>query len=478
MTILGQGLAGTALAWQLRWRGLPFTIFDRGDTVTASTIAAGIVNPVTGQRLAVDDHFDQYFVAATEFYRRVEAETGTRCFEMCDIVRLPGDASERQKLVDKPALRDRAQPTEVDDAWFRAPHGSYAIPAARLDVPAYLAASRRAFSDNFQHGTVPECDGLVIDCTGIAALREGRLDAELFQPAKGEILTLRIPGLSEDRVVLRGVWLARIAGDVFRAGATYSWEPLDDVPTPAGRSEIELRVAEFLKLPYDVISHDAATRPIARDRKPIVMQLNPMHWAFNGLGSKGVLLAPTVAGELADRLASRPRLTEQVHDILRECVKPGDSVIDATAGNGHDTHLLSELVSESGHVFAFDIQQRALDASAARLSHDNVSLILANHADMAEHIPDAVHGHISAVVFNLGYLPGGEKSISTRAESSCRAIQCALKLLKVNGVLTVMTYVAHDGGAAEDAAVRAVLPPHTMIPSASVSGPRLYVVRK
>ena len=112
----------------------------------------------------------------------------------------------------------------LDETQFHALHGSFAIPkAARLDVSAYLDASRRAFAadDSFLAESYDEREHAaknVIFCTGIAALREKQLPAEWFQPAKGEILTLRILRFREDRIINRGLWLMRIGDDLYRAG--------------------------------------------------------------------------------------------------------------------------------------------------------------------------------------------------------------------------------------------------------------------
>jgi glycine/D-amino acid oxidase-like deaminating enzyme len=310
-SVIGAGLAGTALAWQLHWHGARILIIDRGDPVTASKIAAGLITPITGKRLAVDERFDEYYSAACEFYRRVEAETGTKFFHQPGSIRILRDCEECERFERKRdgELGGRIATATLDGAPFHSPRGCFAIPeASRLDVPTYLDASRRFFEsrDSFRLASCEEFDVATqntIFCTGIAALREKELPAEWFQPAKGEILTLQIPGLREDRIINRGVWLMRLEGDLYRAGATYSWDVLDDVPTAAGREELERRVKEFLKLPFEVVAHDAATRPITPDRQPILKQLSPRVWAFNGLGSKGALLAPHFAERLAKLLA-------------------------------------------------------------------------------------------------------------------------------------------------------------------------------
>jgi tRNA A58 N-methylase Trm61 len=121
-------------------------------------------------------------------------------------------------------------------------------------------------------------------------------------------------------------------------------------------------------------------------------------------------------------------------------------VIDATCGNGHDTLLLAELAGRSGRVWAFDIQEAALTATRHRLRQagieDRVTLLQKGHETIREYVRERV----SAVVFNLGYLPAGDRSIVTRPETTVEALEQALELLAVGGVVTVTVYPGHDGG--------------------------------
>ncbi len=155
-----------------------------------------------------------------------------------------------------------------------------------------------------------------------------------------------------------------------------------------------------------------------------------------------------------------PPLTEQAHDIIRQAVRAGDTAIDATAGNGYDTTFLSRLVGPSGKVFSFDVQQTALDRTWERLDVEgltNVTLLHRDHAAMSEIIPERHHGQVAAVMFNLGYLPGGDTLVTTRANQTITSIAAALKLLRPQGVLTVIAYVGHVGGLDEATAVERLL---------------------
>lgn len=138
------------------------------------------------------------------------------------------------------------------------------------------------------------------------------------------------------------------------------------------------------------------------------------------------------------------------HRLLAEIVQPGDQVVDATMGNGHDTLFLANLVKPQGKVFSFDIQAAALSATKARLEeqlpdHQHVQLIQDSHDQLTQY----VEGPISGAIFNLGYLPGGDKQIITHSASTIAAVQQCLQLLKVGGRVVLVCYYGHPGGAAE-----------------------------
>lgn len=140
-------------------------------------------------------------------------------------------------------------------------------------------------------------------------------------------------------------------------------------------------------------------------------------------------------------------LLKLAHQVIQQTIQTGDSVIDATVGNGYDTLFLAEQVGRAGQVYGFDIQQTALNSAAQRLDgHEQVTLILASHSDMKQHIPREQHGNIKAVMFNLGYLPKGDKSIITQSQSTLIALNAACNLLADNGIITVLVYTGHQGG--------------------------------
>ena len=133
-------------------------------------------------------------------------------------------------------------------------------------------------------------------------------------------------------------------------------------------------------------------------------------------------------------------------DALEQVVRPGDRVIDATLGNGHDTRFLAELVGEEGHVIGFDIQPEAVERTRAALREAGLLPRCELHAAGHERMAEFAHEPVRAVCFNLGWLPGGDKRITTRWETTRQAIECALTLLLPGGICTVCAYPGHAQG--------------------------------
>ena len=151
------------------------------------------------------------------------------------------------------------------------------------------------------------------------------------------------------------------------------------------------------------------------------------------------------------------RLTELAHQQLDAHVQPGDTVIDATAGNGYDSTKLAELVGPKGSVIAIDLQQAAIDATRARLQNAGLlcqcKLHCGDHATVLQAVSKSRAAQISAITFNLGYLPGSDKRIQTSFQSTLPALEASATLLKQNGLLLVTAYRGHDGGQTEAEAV-------------------------
>lgn len=140
------------------------------------------------------------------------------------------------------------------------------------------------------------------------------------------------------------------------------------------------------------------------------------------------------------------QITGWCHHFIRDHVTEGDICVDATAGNGSDTELLCSLTGPLGKVYAFDIQEQALANTRVRLETAGLkaTLILHGHEHMEQYV--AEKGEVSCVVFNFGYLPGGDHKLATRADTSIKAIDAGLRLLKKGGIASLCIYSGGDSG--------------------------------
>lgn len=158
--------------------------------------------------------------------------------------------------------------------------------------------------------------------------------------------------------------------------------------------------------------------------------------------------------EQTNKRERRQRSLGTVVDVTKKliaaAVKPGETVVDATAGNGHDTLFLAGLVGDTGRVIAFDIQEQALVSTGKLLEKagmaERCTLVNQGH----EHITAVVgQAQIATIMFNLGYLPRGDHALVTQAETTKRAVLDGLQLLRIGGLLSIVVYPGHDGGAEE-----------------------------
>lgn len=146
------------------------------------------------------------------------------------------------------------------------------------------------------------------------------------------------------------------------------------------------------------------------------------------------------------------RTTDFLQTILRDRIPKGGTVVDATMGNGHDTLFLWEQVGSSGKIYAFDIQQESIaktrqkfDESRIEICSTNIELIHDGHENMGKYVTESV----DAIMFNLGYLPGGDKTVVTKSNTTIKALTIALSLLKKGGIVSFIIYYGHLGGTEE-----------------------------
>ncbi len=139
--------------------------------------------------------------------------------------------------------------------------------------------------------------------------------------------------------------------------------------------------------------------------------------------------------------------------LLEQALHSGDIAIDCTAGNGHDSLFLAKLVGETGHVYSLDIQEKAVEQTKRRLNEhqlsDRATVLVRGHEEVEAVIPSEHLSRVKAAIFNLGYLPGGNKSIVTRPDSTIRALRSLLSILPSGGLIILVIYHGHEEGKRE-----------------------------
>ncbi len=326
--IIGQGLAGTALAWRLLERGVPFLIVDRDEAVTCSKVAAGLITPITGMRLTVSWRYDLFYREALSFYRRCGRRLGQRCFFPRGYVRLLKNEAEIAKWHKRRRDPDmlpflHPQPPILDAEVIHDPaNGFQQRHAAWLDTATYLQTSRNFFAtlgswlqadvqpaDVRDDETGVEWQGHrfshVIWAQGWSAKKHPLFNWLPFQSARGTVLTVQADVQGEQRVLNRGCWLLPRPDGTLRAGSTYEWK-FDDPHTPAAEpvQQLKANLSSLLKVPATITASQTAVRPIIKNQQAL-MGTHPAHprVAFlNGLGSKGSLRSPWLARHLIEHL--------------------------------------------------------------------------------------------------------------------------------------------------------------------------------
>ncbi len=332
--IVGQGLAGSLLAWHLIRAGQRVLVVDDGHASASSTVAAGLFNPVTGKRLVKQAGAEELIAAAQSCYADLAEQFGQCFFHHKPLLKLFANAAEReqwQRRRSDPAyagyLGEAFEPgASGEAAALHDPHGSgRQLQTGYLATEPLLGALRDwlvgqgAYCESaFAPGQLQLEDGAV-RWGGVGAQRvlfcEGfRLRANPFfgwlplQPAQGTILTMKSNGPLPASIINGGRWLLPLGDGVFKLGATYRWDPFSLEPDSESCEELLASLPGLLAEPprCEVVANRVGVRPGTRDKHPFIgwHPVHPQLGVFNGFGSKGSLLIPWYARHFSEHLTA------------------------------------------------------------------------------------------------------------------------------------------------------------------------------
>jgi glycine/D-amino acid oxidase-like deaminating enzyme len=338
--IVGHGIAGATLAYELRRRGRTVLVLDTPQPGSASNVAAGLMNPVAGKRFALAWRAAELLPAALAFYRELEARFGQPLLVEAPILKLFSSVAEQNTILARSAdhpwqdfVAD-IDPATASAAGVRQEFGGVLVRGgghvAVREVLAALAAEGR--QNGWLHHETFDPQQLVVGpagvtyagdvgasrvvfCEGAAAVHNPYFSWLPITPNQGEVLEVQCSGLSEAQVLNRGAYVVPMGEGRFRVGATYRWPPFAEGITAEARTELSQRLAALTALPFVVTKQWAGVRPAVRDRKPLLGTHPqwPQVSICNGFGSKGVMLAPGLAAHLAAALEGTAELWPEVN---------------------------------------------------------------------------------------------------------------------------------------------------------------------
>lgn len=316
--IIGQGLAGTLMAWQLQRRQKSVYIIDNQHHNAATKIAAGLINPITGRRIVKSEQIDELLPIAHDTYRALEQELNISLWQYKNILWSLSNTKEENDWYMRAAqtgIKDYIkQQTEHDEiltqvkninGFGEVKHSAQVNVALLIEAFAQkLLIENRLLSEDFDISKLQVNDDSityehikaqqVIFCEGHRALFNPFFTEVNFVVAKGEALHIDAAALSKDYILKNSITICPLPNGKFWVGSNYEWNPTNDTPTEAIKASFVTELDDFLATPYHIKAHVAAIRPTLKDRKP-VMGRSYTHkniLIFNGLGTKGTSLAP------------------------------------------------------------------------------------------------------------------------------------------------------------------------------------------
>jgi glycine/D-amino acid oxidase-like deaminating enzyme len=328
--IIGQGLAGSTLGLLLHDLGYKVFFYDNGYKTSSSSIAAGMWNPLSFVNLKKSWMAHQLLPEMERTYTRLEELLGVSFFHPMPLLRIFPDAGSAN-LWEEKSLHPEVQPY-IDslqmpnvDEHFHLPFGSGFVKGAGwLNIRLYLESTRAFFSSKnaFEEREIQSEEilawlaqgDLVVQCTGWKPMPNSFWSDVPIHTNKGQVLTLQLNGLTSEYISNFGKFLIPLGNDCYRAGSTYEHGALDPLPSEVAK-EIENDVAKSVKHSFSIVDHKSGFRPTTIDRQPILgmHDQHPGLGIFNGLGSRGVMLAPFFAKHFITHLTEDSPVMKEVH---------------------------------------------------------------------------------------------------------------------------------------------------------------------
>ena len=335
--VVGAGLAGLSVAVRFIEKKQPVILFDNGVN-HSSLVAAGMINPLVFRRMNKAWRIDDCISALTDFYPNLESKTNTSFFHPIVIRRMFSSEQERGFWQEKQALPEytpyMAKTTKSDDQFQgvinnfgsgRVKNASYVQTSIFLHaVKSYVAQHAEVRNEPFDYSfvtndTYKDLDfKRIVFCEGYLGKENPFFDYLPLQQTKGEVLIIQSDAIPENESVNRKCFILPMGQQQFKVGSTYDWDSADTSITKEGKNAILEKVAYLTEERVEVVDQSAGVRPTTPDRRGMMGQ-HPEHknlYIFNGLGTKGYLIAPLLSQEFVAHLIDGKSLDPEV-DVAR-----------------------------------------------------------------------------------------------------------------------------------------------------------------
>lgn len=339
--IVGQGIAGSALALSLIKAGYNICVINQPNLSNSSKIAAGIWNPIVFKRLTKSWLADKLIPELVSFYEYWEKELNTTLIHKRSIIKPFTEEQEKTLWIKKANDTESEnifldtntyENLQIDERYFVKSY-SKVLNAGNLNVAHFLENTKNYIKEK-QNYIEEEFDYSqlaitpqeityttikaknIIFCEGHLITKNPYFNWIPMKPAKGETLTISCPNLQlKNDIFNKGFFILPLDNDLYKVGATYEWEQLNDIPTEKGKTELTQKLNSILTSPYQIVSHNAGVRPSVIDRRPVVGEHPEFKnvFIFNGLGTKAVMLAPYFSKQLVNFIQTNLAIDEEVN---------------------------------------------------------------------------------------------------------------------------------------------------------------------
>ena len=334
--IIGQGIAGSMLTYQAQQKGFSVCAFDTFNPNSASNVASGVVNPITGRKMLKTWKADTIIPYAIDTYKAIETELDIKFIYEIPIAKIITSEEDvnlwNSKLEDSRYRNNISSIQSLNNPNIIEAYGiGFIHPTFWMDMKVMVQKIRNnllknnlLFEDNLDYSLIKFGNTIkyknieakyIIFAEGFNIQNNPFFNFIPFKPAKGEQFKIYSKELKLDYIINKNIFIIPLGNDTYHVGSTYIWDDETEIVTEEGRKEVLTKLDKIVKCKYEVLDEKAGIRPTIKDRRP-VLGAHPKHknmFVFNGMGTKGISLAPYFSNELLLHITENKEIDKEIY---------------------------------------------------------------------------------------------------------------------------------------------------------------------